>query len=60
VETVSGTGNSSNDAAESGQPGLEGLIDIEPGHRLPLIPRHLFKLFADVLLTTRLSLDVNS
>jgi outer membrane receptor protein involved in Fe transport len=46
-ETVDGSANSSNDAAASGFPGVEGTITIQPGHRIPLIPRHLLKLFAD-------------
>jgi outer membrane receptor protein involved in Fe transport len=58
-ETVNGESNSSNDAALDGQPGLEGTIDIAPGARMPLIPRHLFKAFADVEITARLRLDVN-
>ena len=58
-ETVNGESNSSNDAAQDGAPGLEGAIEIEPGTHMPLIPRHLFKAFADVEVTTRLGLDVD-
>ncbi len=58
-ETVNGQSNSSNDAAESGEPGLEGTIEIEPGDRLPFIPQHLLKVFADVQVTSRLSVDVD-
>jgi outer membrane receptor protein involved in Fe transport len=58
-ETVNGESNGSNDAAEDGEPGLEGTIEIEPGDRLPFIPRHMFKAFADVQVTQRLGLDVN-
>ena len=29
-------------------PGLEGAIEIEPGARMPLIPRHVFKAFGEV------------
>ena len=32
--------------------GLEGTIDIEPGDRIPLIPRHMFKAYADVQITS--------
>ena len=39
-ETVNGAANSSN---EGPAPGFEGEIDIRPGDRIPLIPRHLFK-----------------
>ena len=42
-ERVNGEGNSTNDSAEAGAPGLEGTIAIRPGNRIPLIPRHMFK-----------------
>jgi outer membrane receptor protein involved in Fe transport len=58
-ETVNGESNSSNDAAEDGEPGLDGTIEIEPGERIPLVPRHMFKAYADVRLTTRLSATVD-
>jgi outer membrane receptor protein involved in Fe transport len=54
-EEVTGEGNSENDEG----PGLEGAIEIEPGNRIPLIPRHVFKAYADVQLTPALSIDVN-
>ncbi|KQW40757.1 TonB-dependent receptor [Rhizobacter sp. Root404] len=47
AETVDGSANSSNDAAAAGFPGHEGTIAIEPGNRIPLIPRQILKLFAD-------------
>ena len=59
AETVNGSGNSSNDEAEAGAPGLEGTIDIEPGNRIPFIPRHTLKVYADLQATTKLSLDVD-
>ena len=43
-ETVNGASNSSNDAEA---PGLEGSITILPGDRIPLMPRHMFKTYAD-------------
>jgi outer membrane receptor protein involved in Fe transport len=58
-ETVNGESNGSNDEADAGEPGLEGTIDIEPGDRLPFTPRHTFKAFSDVQVTTRVGLDVN-
>jgi outer membrane receptor protein involved in Fe transport len=58
-ETVNGESNGSNDEAEEGEPGLEGTIEIEPGDRLPFIPQHIFKAFADVQVTSRISMDVN-
>jgi outer membrane receptor protein involved in Fe transport len=57
-ETVNGESNGSNDEAEEGEPGLEGTIEIEPGDRLPFIPRHMFKLYGDVKLTDRLGVNI--
>jgi len=54
-EQVNGSGNSEN---EDGA-GLEGAIDIEPGNRIPLIPRHAFKASAGVIVTPALTLDVD-
>ena len=46
-ELVDGSANSSNDAAAAGFPGVEGVIAIQPGNRIPLIPRQILKLFGD-------------
>ena len=51
AETVNGTGNSSNNAGS----GLEGTIDIEPGDRIPLTPRHMLKVFIDYQAKPKLS-----
>jgi outer membrane receptor protein involved in Fe transport len=59
AETVEGTGNSTNDAAAAGGRGLAGTIDILPGNRIPLVPRNMFKASGDLLLSTRLSVDVD-
>ena len=58
-ETVNGESNSSNDRAEDGAPGLEGAIEIDPGDRIPLIPRHQFKAYAEVQLSSNASLDID-
>jgi outer membrane receptor protein involved in Fe transport len=58
-ETVSGTGNSTNDAASAGVKGVEGTIDIAPGDRLPLMPRHMFKAYADVTVSSKIGIDVD-
>lgn len=42
-ETVGGSGHSGNSEC----PGGEGNINIVPGNRIPLLPRHLFKASAD-------------
>jgi outer membrane receptor protein involved in Fe transport len=58
-EIVNGESNSSNDEAADGRPGLEGTIHILPGDRLPLVPQHMFKAYADVDIGPRLSVDVD-
>ena len=62
AEVLSGAGNSSNDAAQAGFPGVDGTLQIQPGNRIPLVPRHLLKLFAQAPLGAALSLgaDVNA
>jgi len=55
AEVVNGAGNSSNDAG----PGLEGTIDIAPGDRLPLTPRHMLKTFMDYQALRKLSFDLD-
>jgi len=58
-ETVNGESNSSNAEAEAGEPGIEGSIAIVPGDRIPLVPRHMFKAYADIPIGSKLSLDVD-
>ncbi len=58
-EIVKGTGNSTNTSAARGGNGLPGTITIQPGNRMPLVPRHTLKAFAGRQLTTRLSVDVD-
>jgi outer membrane receptor protein involved in Fe transport len=57
-ETVDGSSNSVNDAAAAGGKGLDGTIRIQPGARIPLVPRHMLKAFADLQATAKLSLDL--
>ena len=47
TETVDGSANSSNDQAAAGLPGVEGRVTLRPGNRIPLIPHHILKVFAD-------------
>jgi len=58
-ETVGGSANSTNDAALAGSPGFDGVIQIQPGDRIPLLPRHTFKTFAEVQVTSKISADVD-
>lgn len=57
AETVDGSSNSTNDEALTGIPGMEGVIQISPGNRIPLVPHHLLKAYAGFQATRKL--DVN-
>src|SRR6185295_17015670 len=57
-EEVNGAGNSTNEEAEDGIPGVEGAIEIQPGNRIPLIPRHMLKAYADIEVTSKFSMDL--
>ncbi|WP_028310100.1 TonB-dependent receptor [Derxia gummosa] len=61
AETFNGEANGSNSGVLEGEPGFDGTISVKPGDRMPLIPRHLFKAWADwrVLPTVRIGLDMN-
>jgi outer membrane receptor protein involved in Fe transport len=48
-EDVNGEANSTSD---------DEIIEIEPGNRIPLSPRHIWKAFADVQATSRLTLNL--
>lgn len=54
-EEVLGEGNSTN---EDG-PGFEGAIDVEPGDRIPLTPRHIFKTFAEWQIVPQFSVSAD-
>jgi outer membrane receptor protein involved in Fe transport len=54
AERLNGESNSSNEAGS----GLEGAIAIEPGARIPLIPRHLFKAFGEIRVHSKVSVDL--
>ena len=58
-EQVNGESNSSNDEAAAGGLGLDGAIAIEPGDPIPLIPRHMFKAYADIQVTEAFGLDAD-
>ena len=47
TEIVGAAGNSSNDQALAGFPGVGGTIQISPGNRMPLVPRQMLKVFAN-------------
>ena len=55
AELVGGAGNSSNDAGG----GLDGNIAIQPGDRIPLIPRHMLKAYGDWQATPKFAIDLD-
>ncbi|MEY4640293.1 MAG: hypothetical protein RLZZ227_287 [Pseudomonadota bacterium] len=59
AEVVNGASNSSNAEAEEGFPGVEGEIDINAGDRLPLIPRQMLKLFAQIPVVDKVALNAD-
>jgi outer membrane receptor protein involved in Fe transport len=56
---VDGAGNNTSDSALSGFPGLDGNLFVQPGDRIPLIPKQTGKAFADIQATKRLFFDVD-
>jgi len=58
TEEVGGAGNSTNEEARGGIPGVEGNIEIEPGNRIPLIPKHMIKAYADLQVTSKFLVDL--
>lgn len=57
-EEVNGSSNSANEEALEGLRGVEGSIEINPGARIPLTPRHMLKAFANLQATSKLSVDL--
>jgi outer membrane receptor protein involved in Fe transport len=59
VETLNGSSNSTNDTAAAGSPGLDGNIHVQPGNRIPLIPQHMFKAYADYQLSAAFAMGLD-
>ncbi len=53
TEQVDGSANNTSDTALSGTPGLDGVITIHPGNRIPLIPKQSGKAWLDVQATKK-------
>ena len=60
AELVNGTSSSGNDAAQAGLRGVDGNLQIQPGDRIPLLPRRVLKLYADVDLSDTWSLGADA
>jgi outer membrane receptor protein involved in Fe transport len=59
TETLDGSANDTNSFALQGYPGLDGVITVQPGDRIPLIPKQSGKAYADLQITPRLALDLD-
>lgn len=59
TETLDGSANDSNNLALAGYPGLPGVITVQPGDRIPLVPKQTGKAYADIEVTKKLVLDFN-
>jgi outer membrane receptor protein involved in Fe transport len=58
VETFNGNANSTSDIAQSGYPGVGGVITVHPGNRIPLIPKTSGKAFMDIQATKKFMLNL--
>ena len=56
---LSGSGNNTADSTLAGYPGLNGNIYVNPGDRIPLIPKHTGKAYALVQATKKFSIELN-
>jgi len=56
AQTIEADGNSTNDSGNFD----DGNIDISPGDRIPLVPRQLFKTWAQWDVTRQLSVDIDA
>jgi outer membrane receptor protein involved in Fe transport len=57
TETLNGSANNTNNLALEGYPGLGGVITVQPGDRIPLIPKQTGKAYADFQATSKLAVD---
>jgi outer membrane receptor protein involved in Fe transport len=59
TETLDGSANNTNSIALQGYPGLDGVITVQPGDRIPLIPKQTGKAFLDFQATSKLGFDLD-
>ena len=58
-QVIDGRSNSANASAQMGYPGVDDTINISPGNRIPLIPQHLLKAFANYDPSPKLDVDLD-
>jgi outer membrane receptor protein involved in Fe transport len=59
TETLDGSANNTNNLALEGYPGLPGIITVQPGDRIPLIPKQSGKAYLDFRATSKLVIELN-
>jgi outer membrane receptor protein involved in Fe transport len=59
TETLDGSANNANNVALQGYPGLDGVITVNPGNRIPLIPKQSGKAYVDFQATSKLGFDLD-
>jgi outer membrane receptor protein involved in Fe transport len=59
TETLDGSSSSVNSSALTGAKGLDGTIQVQPGDRIPLIPEHVLKAYADYQATSKIGIDLD-
>jgi outer membrane receptor protein involved in Fe transport len=59
TETLDGSANNTNNLALQGYPGLPGVITVQPGDRIPLVPKQTGKAYIDFQATSKLAFDFN-
>ena len=59
TETLDGSANNTNSLALQGYPGLPGVLTVQPGNRIPLIPKQTGKAYVDFQATAKLGFDID-
>ncbi len=59
TQTIDGGSNSANLSALAGTPGIDDNITVQPGDRIPQVPQHLLKAYADYQPTSKLTVDLS-
>ncbi len=57
MQQVDGSANNTSDTALAGMPGIDGVITVHPGNRIPLIPKQSGKAWLDVQATKKFVLN---
>jgi len=59
TEVLDGSANNTNDIALQGFPGLDGIITVHAGNRIPTIPKQTGKAYLDFQASSKLGFDLN-